>query len=110
MKDQKIFCALRPLGITRCYRGFPFAVAGIQLVMEDEGCLQNVIRNIYAAIAEEYRCSWNAVERSLRTVVQRAWQVNPALLSAMAGYPLDGPPSVSQFLEMVASYVLRQGK
>ena len=108
MNEQKIICMLRSLGITRCYRGTSFALAGIQLVLENEDCLQNVIRDIYCVIAQRHQCNWHAVERSLRTVIRRAWQINPQLLCAMAGYPLDGPPSASQFLEIAASCLLRQ--
>ena len=47
------------------------------------------------------------VERNLRTVVSRAWQVNPDLLCRMAGYPLTAAPTASEFIEIIASYIIR---
>ena len=44
-------------------------------------------------------------ERNVRTAVSRAWQVNPELLRAVAGYPLDAAPTASEFIEMLASYI-----
>ena len=79
---------LRPFGITRCYKGFPLTVYAIHL-------------------AVHFGCKWTAVERNLRTVVSRAWQVNPDLLCRMAGYPLTAAPTASEFIEIIASYIIR---
>ena len=55
------------------------------------------------------RCGrkWTAVERNIRTAVQIAWRTNPELLREMAGYPLDGPPTASEFLEILSNDVQR---
>ena len=50
---------------------------------------------------------WTAVERNIRTAVQIAWRTNPELLREMAGYPLDGPPTASEFLEILSNDVQR---
>lgn len=99
--------ALRPFGITRCYKGFRHAVYAIRLAVEDERRLGSVTREIYMVTAEHFGCRWTAVERNIRTVVLRAWQVDPELLCRMAGYPLDGAPTASEFIEIISSYILR---
>lgn len=98
---------LRSLGVTPCYRGFSAIVFSVMLVAEDESRLDNAMRDIYAAVATELNSDARNVERNIRTLVHRAWQVDKTRLSAMAGYKLDGPPSSLQFIEIMASYVCR---
>ena len=57
--------------------------------------------------ASHFNCNWTAVERNIRTTVARAWKVNCPLLSEMAGYPLACVPTASEFIEILASYILR---
>ena len=70
---------LRALGITRRCRCYGRIVMAIQL----------------------------AVDQNIRTAVQIAWRTNPELLREMAGYPLDGPPTASEFLEILSNDVQR---
>ena len=48
----------------------------------------------------------NNVERNIRTVIFRAWKVNRPLLSQLAGFPLEAPPAVSHFIEMLANHLI----
>ena len=98
---------LRPFGITRCYKGFPLTVYDIHLAVMEEDRLEEITEKIYRETADHFGCKWTAVERNLRTVVSRAWQVNPDLLCRMAGYPLTAAPTASEFIEIIASYIIR---
>jgi len=99
---------LHNLGITRCYKGLDYTVYAICLALEDEeSLLTAVTKGIYMDTAEHFGCSWTAVERNLRTITARAWQANPALLQRLAGYPLTGTPTVSEFIEIIVSSILR---
>ena len=98
---------LRPFGITRCYKGFHHICFSVHLAVTDDSRLEAITKEIYMETATHFGCTWIAVERNIRTVVSRAWQVNPDLLILMAGYPLDAMPTASEFIEIVASYILR---
>lgn len=98
---------LRLLGVTRCYKGFQHTAYAIHLAVADDTRLETVTKGIYMETAEHFGCKWTAVERNIRTVVLRAWQVNPEFICRMAGYPLDSAPTASQFIEIVSSYILR---
>ena len=89
---------LRPLGITRCYKGFLHTAYAIQLAVEDESRLEAVTREIYMETAAHFDCKWTAVERNIRTAVSRAWKINRPLLCEMAGYPLACTPAASEFI------------
>lgn len=99
--------ALRPFGITRCYKGLVHTCFSIFLAVNDDFRLEAVTKEIYMETASHFGCKWTAVERNIRTVAARAWQVNPDLLMQMAGYPLNGTPSASEFIEIISSYILR---
>lgn len=98
---------LRLFGITRCYKGFKHTAYAICLAVRDESCLEAVTKEIYMETASHFNCEWTAVERNIRTAVARAWKVNRPLLLEMAGYPLTCSPTASEFIEIVASYIIR---
>ena len=56
--------------------------------------------------ALHFHCQWTTVERSIRTAVERAYKINPILLCKIAGYPLTCIPTASEFIEIIASYIL----
>ena len=98
---------LQALGITRNYRGCHRAITAIELAMENEDRLEAVTKEIYLEVAKKCGCNWSAVERNIRTVVQRAWRINRPLLIRMAGYPLEVPPTASEFIAIVANFIQR---
>lgn len=92
---------LRALGITRRCRCYGRIVMAIQLAVDQEDSLEAVTKEIYWEVGSRCGRKWTAVERNIRTAVQIAWRTNPELLREMAGYPLDGPPTASEFLEIL---------
>ena len=96
---------LKSLGLTCCYCGWKPAIYAILLVVRDESRLQNVMTDIYQPTADALHLHPYNVERNIRTLVQRAWQVDKQRLACLAGYKLDAPPSASQFIEIIASHV-----
>ena len=97
--------ALRTLGITRNYDGYRLTLNAVQLALEDEKRLRFVIREIYRPVAALCNCPLAHVERNIRTVIFRAWRVNRPFLSELAGFPLEAPPTVSHFIEMLVNYL-----
>lgn len=98
---------LNELGITRRYKGFAHTAYAIQLAVADEDRLCYVTKEIYEATALHFGSTWSCVERNIRTIVARAWQINQPFLGEMARYPLSSPPTASEFIEIISSYVLR---
>lgn len=100
---------LRSLGAVGLYKGYEMAKKAIELVLEDEFRLLDVTKSIYMEVAAKcnHNNDWNNVERNIRTVVSRVWRINRPLLCRMAGYPLEKKPSASEFIEIVASHIIR---
>ena len=100
----EIYDVLRSLGITGRFLGCLRAALAIQIAINNPDALYAVTKEIYFAVARAEECSWQAVERNLRTAILRAWDKNRPLLCKIAGYPLTAPPTISEFIEMVAYY------
>ena len=98
---------LRSLGVGANYRSYHRTVDAILLAVEDEERLAAVKKEIYSVVGEQYHCTWSAVERNIRTVISRAWRCNREFMIQMAGYPMQIPPTASDFLDMVTNYVVR---
>ena len=97
---------LRALGITRNYDSYRLSLAAVQLAVEDEDRLRLVTKEIYRPVSILCCCPLANVERNIRTVIFRAWKVNRPLLSQLAGFPLEAPPAVSHFIEMLANHLI----
>ena len=98
---------LRLFGITRCYKGFKRTAFAVALAVAEEDRLEAVTKEIYMETASHFNCKWTAVERNIRTAVARAWKINRSLLCEMAGYPLACSPTASEYIEIIASYIVR---
>ncbi len=98
---------LRPFGISKRYKGYDHTAYCIHLAVNDDMRLLSITKNLYMETADHFNCDWTNVERNIRTIVSRAWQVNPELLCKMAGYPITAVPTASEFIEIIASYIIR---
>ena len=102
-----IYNELRALGITPNYKGYQQAVCAVQLSLEDEQRLTHICKEIYHPTAQLFGCCHTSVERNLRTICHRAWNVCRTHLQELAGYELTAPPTVSTFLAILVSYIQR---
>lgn len=104
--DERLFQAgnlLRRLGVTANYKGFPYTAYAAALCDERPELLMMVTKNLYPQVARQYRTTWQAVERNIRTVAEVAWKRNPALLERMAGAALEEKPRCAEFISIVTT-------
>ncbi len=78
------------------------------MVLVQEDRLFCVKQEIFLPMAAAHSCDWRTIERNIRTVIHRAWTVNASFLCELAGYPLKTEPTVTEFIEMLASHVMRE--
>lgn len=98
---------LSELGVGANYKGHKRVVLALQLVQANENQLCNVTA-LYHEVAALDNCTWYAVERSIRTVVNCAWNRNPKRLAEIAGYPLSASPTTTEFMAILYNYIVRQ--
>lgn len=101
-KDLRMSC------ITRRFAGYHITLYLVPLVIEDETRLHAVKKELYYPAAKHFHTTVTAIERNLRTIVDHAWVCNPAWIREMAMYPLDGNPTVADFLDILATRELRR--
>ena len=101
---------LRQLGIGRNYCGHDRTIITISIALENQSLLSHSIKDIYRATAERSGCHWTAIERNFRTIIRRAWKINPRKLTELAGYPMNKAPTATEFIAILTSYILRVQK
>lgn len=85
----KAYDLLRRLGGTANYKGFSYAAYAMALCAERPERLLLVTKNLYPEVAKQYRTTWRAVERDIRTLITMIWTRNSDLLGLIAGGPLE---------------------
>ena len=98
---------LRRLGITSNYKGFSYTAYAMVLCAEQPELLLLVTKKLYPAVAKRYGTTWQAVERTIRTVIAVVWKRNPALLGQIADGLLMEKPRSTQFLAIVTTGLQR---
>ncbi len=96
---------LRSLSITGNYHGYLYIIVACELILQDETRLHHIMSEVYPEVAKICRCETHSVERNIRTVIFLIWKNQKEQLCEIAGYPLASPPTVSQFLSILTSYI-----
>ena len=101
-----IYALLYRLGVTANYTGFFQTASAVRLCMEQPERLLLVTKWVYPDVARQYKTSWKAVERNIRTVNGLVWKQNRPFLEKLVGRELLSKPSNAQLLAIL-SYSLR---
>lgn len=99
---------VRRLGIPGNYVGYRQLICAIELVTENEDCILNVYRDVYAIVGKKFHTSAVNIEKNIRTVLQAAWQRNnytSQQFELIAGYSSITRPSTSEFLNVTSNYL-----
>ena len=94
----KIYGELYRIGIFANYKGFFYTARPDRL--------QLITKWLYPEVAAYYHTSWQAVERSIRTVIAVAWAQSPDLISQMSlSRSLTRKPTPKQFLAVLVQNI-----
>lgn len=97
---------LRLLGVSGKLSGFYFAVYMLEQVQKKPEYVLLITKRLYRQTAQHFNTTTSCVERNLRTLVQACWrQPDHSVLDQIAGCPLSQPPTNTQFIDMLASYL-----
>lgn len=98
---------LEAMGISRLYLGYDIAAEAVWRILQSGGSLVCLREQVYLPLAEKHHCPLTLLERNLRTVIRRAWIINAQLLQDISPYPLHAQPTVSEFLDILCTHILR---
>ena len=99
----RIYSLLYRLGLTASYTGFFHTARAVLLACQDPENLTSVTKRLYPETADQYGTNWHAVERNIRYCISVLWKEHPNRLSALAGAPLDKPPTSAKFISLLTS-------
>lgn len=105
---SKVYELLYSLGVTPNYIGFFQTSFAVWLCVDQPKRLSLVTKLVYPDVARQYKTSWQAVERNIRTVGQIIWKQSHGLLERTIGQELSCKPSNAQLLAILSYRVLSQ--
>lgn len=100
---------MRKFGITTRYQGYFFLPEAIDLAIKQYGNCMKITKDIYPVISRRYGISTKRIERNIRTVIEKAWENNQALMEEIAGEELTTSPSNGQFIDIVTYWLMEKG-
>jgi two-component system response regulator (stage 0 sporulation protein A) len=110
--DDTIEDLFKDLGVPCHLLGYDRAAFGIKLAISDKEYIHSISKRMYPAIAEEFDTSVSRVERSIRHLIEVAWNrqdIDNAY--RIFGYTIDinkGRPTNSEFIAACAKEVKRR--
>ena len=105
---KEVYGIIRRLGVTSKYKGYYFLAEAINMVMEQKDEQMRITKDIYPGLARKFKSTPSNIEHDIRTVVSICWKTNKKSLDEIAGYPLKFKPTNSEFIDMVAYYLLEE--
>ena len=95
----RLYC----LGVTPNYKSYHMTVAAVSLAEESPEYLHLVTKLLYPTVAKQYKTTWQAVERNIRSAAERAWSGGADTFEELTGQRLGKKPTASQFIAILAA-------
>lgn len=106
--EEEIENLLLDLGASPQYNGYWLTKYSLILISREPERLQLVTKWLYPDVGKEYQIRDMAVERNIRTIIQKIWEANRPALRTLEGFRRGKRPSSSQFLSMLWTHLVRQ--
>ena len=97
------YALLNCLGLTANCAGFFHTAYALALCTEEPGRLRSITKRLYPDVARQYKTSYNAVERNIRTAGLVIWRRKRLLLEELAQHILIDKPCNAQLLAILST-------
>ena len=104
---KKVYHLIRKLGATSKYKGYYFVAEAVKISMESQEHPIKITKDIYPSLARKFRSTPMNVEHDIRTIINVCWMANREMMSEIAGYTLNYRPTNSEFIDMLAYYLIQ---
>ena len=103
--DYYVHASLLHMGVIRWNKSSLRLERALKYVLVHDSIPNQPVKCMYADLAKAQRCSWEAMERSLRYAVNALWDSNRAVCSILLyrTHELVPCPCVSEFLSVYVS-------
>lgn len=104
---KEVYRLIRRLGATSKYKGYYFVAEAVKISMELQERPIRITKDIYPCLAKKYKSTPMNVEHDIRTVINVCWMANKSYMDRIAGYSLPYKPTNSEFVDMLAYYLMQ---
>ena len=104
---KQVYHLIRKLGATSKYKGYYFVAEAVKISMESQEHPIKITKDIYPSLARKFRSTPMNVEHDIRTIINVCWMANREMMSEIAGYTLNYRPTNSEFIDMLAYYLIQ---
>lgn len=106
-KMHEVYKVIRRLGVTSKYKGYYFLAEAVKMCMEMQENPIRITKDIYPRLAKKFKSTPMNVEHDIRTIINVCWNTNRETLNDIAGYSLNYKPTNSEFVDILAYYLLQ---
>lgn len=106
VRMKLIYGTIRKLGVTSNYKGYFYLADAIKLAMNSPNKPIRITKDIYPYLAMKYKTTTMNIEHNIRTVISLCWETNQEGIAEIAGCPVCRKPTNSEFIDMLAYYLL----
>lgn len=104
---RKVYRLIRQLGMTSKYKGYYYVAEAVMMSMEFQDYPIKITKDIYPFLAKKFKSTPVNIEHDIRTVINVCWTANKETMDRIAGYPLRYRPTNSEFVDMLAYYLVQ---
>ena len=104
---RKVYRLIRQMGMTSKYKGYYYVAEAVMLSMELQDYPIKITKDIYPYLAKKFKSTSVNIEHDIRTVINVCWMANKETMERIAGYPLRYRPTNSEFVDMLAYYLIQ---
>ena len=104
---RKVYRLIRQLGMTSKYKGYYYVAEAVMMSMELQDYPIKITKDIYPYLAKKFKSTPVNIEHDIRTVINVCWTANKETMDRIAGYPLRYRPTNSEFVDMLAYYLIQ---
>lgn len=106
-KMHEVYRIIRRLGVTSKYKGYYFLAEAVKMCMDMQENPIRITKDIYPRLAKKFKSTPMNIEHDIRTIINVCWNTNRQTMSDIAGYSLNYKPTNSEFVDMLAYYLLQ---
>lgn len=100
--EKEVGLLLHRLGVSSKYHGFDYLSKSVVILLENDAYRYKTMKFLYNQVAKEFNCSSYAVERNIRTCIDRSWnKVSYDTINHVFGSTMnyeDDSPSNREFI------------
>lgn len=104
---REVYRLIRQLGMTSKYKGYYYVAEAVMMSMELQDYPIKITKDIYPHLAKKFKSTPVNIEHDIRTVINVCWTANKETLDRVAGYSLRYRPTNSEFVDMLAYYLIQ---